>query len=132
MKKYLKPLTNLKMPWCAIVTALALCCMSSAKAQPYTNIFKGFDSFAEAITGLGGIAGVTLDWIDTDGCGTNGCMKLDVPWVDTTNGWQEVQLGWADPQPPFAWPGLVMAPYATVEYDLKVQGSPNPDANGTY
>jgi hypothetical protein len=56
-------------------------------------------------------------------------MWMQVPWVDSAGGWQEVQLPYDDPVP---WPGLVAAAYATVEYNVKVVGSPDPGTDGNY
>lgn len=117
-----------------LLMGLAVGFTATVMAQPYTNFHQGFDTFASALAGpAGGSAtvapNVQLDWIDTDGAGSNGCVSMVVPWVDSGGGWQEVQLPYDDP---VAWPGLVAAPYATAEFDIKVVGNPDPGSDGTY
>jgi hypothetical protein len=100
--------------------------------RPFTNIVLNtfMDILDVPYTFDNGPAGTTtLDWSsnDADGSGSSGSMLCSVGWVDTTGGWQEAQFGYENP---FEWPGLVMAPWYKVEFDVQVvSGDAGTDGN---
>jgi len=134
MKNHPKPKSHIIRRSRAIVVGLAVICSSGAiMAQEYTNIMQSFDDVS-SVSSMGSPGGSStvapytlLDWNATEG-NPDGCLWAQIPWLPTGGGWQEIQISY-DLSP---WFGLTLAPYATIEYDVKVQGAPAPGTDGNF
>ena len=124
-------------PWLrhAVAGALSLCAATTLVAQPYTNItIETFDTDLSEfrIGNVGGNAAGTVAWTGADG-NPAGALSVQANWANLGGGWQEVQVNypWTSVDAG-AWFGLTVAPYATIEFDVKVEGAPPAATDGTF